>query len=207
MRKVGPGLEGQKVSAQLKTYIYAVRSFSIAVSKALHTREGLSQTASAPWSHQSWLHPAAQPQATVAFLWSLKAKSPCAEMDRVKVPQLRHPIPPALARLSWALKISAAVFPRWGHCKDFRLPEKSCMTQGMFWLVMLVLGKDWQPEQSRPSVNISHCQLLLVREQSGYGNFGSFIVFACFYNFLVCVHVHTCECAHHICAGGSQNQF
>lgn len=111
-------------------------------------------------------------------------------MDRVKVPQLRHPIPPALGRLSWALKISAAVFPRWGHCKDFQLPEKSCMTQGMFWLVMLILEKDWQPEQSRPSVNISHCQLLLVREQSGYGNFGSFIVFACFY--IIFLYVFMC---------------
>lgn len=113
-------------------------------------------------------------------------------MDRVKVPQLRHPIPPALARLSWALKISAAVFPRWGHCKDFRLPEKSCMTQGMFWLVMLVLGKDWQSEQSRPSVNISHCQLLLVRDSLGTATLevlSFLLVFIIFLYVFMCTHV------------------
>lgn len=108
----------------------------------------------------------------------------------MKEPQLRHSIPPMLGRLSWALKISAAVFPPRGHCKDSQLPEKSCMMRGMSWLVTLALGKDWQPEQSR----LNHLPLPAVagaENSLGMATLDVLSLFACFYIFFYvsCAHM------------------
>lgn len=79
------------------------------------------------------------------------------------------------------------------------------MMQGMSWLVTLALEKDWQPEQSR----LNHLPLPAVagaENSLGMATLDVLSLFACFYIFFM-FHVHTCECAHHICAGGSQNQL